>query len=114
MATLTENPELLLTSRLDDLQRDIARLRRDLELRVSAIEQKLAPGRTSYAAAEAAADEDVRTGVTPDVIAMIAAAVTTFLGKKVKVHSARRIVEAGNPWAQQGRVFIQASHNLAR
>jgi hypothetical protein len=46
---------------------------------------------------------------------VIAAAVTAFLGKKVRIRSAKMLqspYEVVNPWAQQGRMFIQASHNL--
>lgn len=49
--------------------------------------------------------------ISPQVLAVIAAAVAHFMGKQVRIRSARVI--PGNPWAQQGRVFIQASHNLS-
>jgi methylmalonyl-CoA carboxyltransferase large subunit len=55
--------------------------------------------------------------VTPEVLLVIAAAVTAFLGKKVRIRSAKRLqtpYEIINPWSQQGRVFIQASHSLQR
>jgi hypothetical protein len=55
--------------------------------------------------------------ISPDTLLIIAAAVTAFLGKKVRVRSAKMLqspYEIVNPWAQQGRVFVQASHNLAR
>jgi hypothetical protein len=53
--------------------------------------------------------------VSPEILVMIAAAVTSFMGKKVRIRSARMLqspYEIVNPWSQQGRVFIQASHNL--
>lgn len=53
--------------------------------------------------------------VPPEVVVVIAAAVTAFLGKKVRIRSAKRLqtpYEIVNPWAQQGRVIVQASHNL--
>lgn len=53
------------------------------------------------------------TQVTPEEIVIIAAAVTAYLGKRVRVRGARRLPQAGSsPWSQQGRVFVQASHNL--
>jgi hypothetical protein len=55
--------------------------------------------------------------VSPDTLLLIAAAVTAYLGKKVRIRSTRMLqspYEIVNPWAQQGRVFVQASHNLAR
>ena len=54
-----------------------------------------------------------KEAVTPEEIVMIAAAVTAYLGKPVRVRSARRVQPMGSsPWSQQGRVFVQASHNL--
>ena len=51
--------------------------------------------------------------VTPEEVAMIAAAVTAFLGKPVRVRNVRRLRSDGSSaWSRQGRVFIQASHNL--
>lgn len=53
--------------------------------------------------------------VSPEIVVVIAAAVTAFLGKKVRVRSAKKLqspYEIVNPWAQQGRVIVQASHNL--
>jgi methylmalonyl-CoA carboxyltransferase large subunit len=53
--------------------------------------------------------------VTPDVLVIIAAAVSAFLGKKIRIRSARMLqspYEIVNPWSQQGRVSVQASHFL--
>jgi hypothetical protein len=53
--------------------------------------------------------------ITPERMALIGAVVTAFLGRKVKIHQARLVnPEVVSPWAQQGRVFVQASHALAR
>jgi hypothetical protein len=58
---------------------------------------------------QAASDE-----ISPEILAVITAAVTHFFGKSFRIRSARVAPTAGtSPWAQQGRVFIQASHNLA-
>jgi uncharacterized membrane protein len=52
--------------------------------------------------------------IAPEIMAVISAAVTHFLGLRARVRHANLIQPAGvNPWAQQGRVFVQASHNLA-
>ncbi len=53
--------------------------------------------------------------VAPEELLVIAAAVTAFLGKKVRIRSAQMLqtpYEIINPWSQQGRVIVQASHNL--
>ena len=54
--------------------------------------------------------------VTPETLSVIAAAVTAFLGKKVRIHSARMLQTPRdiNPWARQGRVMVQTSHNLVQ
>ena len=52
--------------------------------------------------------------ITPEILMVLTAAVSAFLGKKAKIRRARVSQYAGlsNAWAQQGRVFVQASHNL--
>ena len=51
--------------------------------------------------------------VSPETITILTAAVAAFLGKRVRVRGARLVRTApSNAWAQQGRVFVQASHNL--
>jgi len=53
--------------------------------------------------------------ITQEILAVLAAAVTAFLGKKVKIRSAKMLhspYEIVNPWSQQGRIIVQASHSL--
>ena len=62
----------------------------------------------------AGAKEAVHGEVTPEMLVVIAAAVTAFLGKKVRIRSAKMLhppCEVVNPWSQQGRVLIHASHH---
>ena len=60
------------------------------------------------APAPPAADE-----VTPEILMVLSAAVAAFLGKRARVRSARMLRPLGtSAWAQQGRVFVQASHSL--
>ena len=52
--------------------------------------------------------------ITPEILAIVAAAVAQFVGAGARIRSTRMVPMAeGNAWAQQGRVIIQASHNLA-
>ena len=53
--------------------------------------------------------------ITPETLLVIAAAVTAYLGKAVRIRSARMLYahESFNAWSQQGRAVVQASHNLA-
>ena len=51
--------------------------------------------------------------VAPEIIMVLTAAVAAFLGKRARIRGARLVRTApSNAWAQQGRVFVQASHNL--
>jgi hypothetical protein len=57
----------------------------------------------------------VKEEITPETIAVISAALAAYLGKRAKIRSIRRVTHSGvSPWTQQGRVYIQGSHNLAR
>jgi hypothetical protein len=54
--------------------------------------------------------------ITPKTLSVIAAAVTEFLGKKVRIRSARMVQApyAVASWARQGRVMVQTSHNITQ
>src|SRR4051794_25416926 len=52
--------------------------------------------------------------VSTDLLLVISAAVAAFLGNKVHIRRVRLMNAEVSPWAQQGRAFIQASHNLSR
>ncbi len=94
---------------------------------VKSLEAKIAQMGKSVAAESAAATDRVSSPqppavpvleaqeITPDTLVVLAAAVTAFLGKKVRIRSAKTLqspYEIVNPWAQQGRAIVQASHNL--
>ena len=91
-----------------------------LQARMAELSPPAALQPESAAAAEvktAAAKEAVHgeTGeVTPEILVVIAAAVTAFLGKKVRIRSAKMLqppCEVVNLWSQQGRMLIHASHH---
>jgi len=55
--------------------------------------------------------------ITAETLTKIAETVSALLGKKVRIRSVRVVQQDDavvHPWAQQGRVVVQASHNLAR
>ena len=90
-----------------------------LQARVAELSQPLAsspaPASASEVKTAASATKEAGHGeVTPEILVVIAAAVTAFLGKKVRIRSAKMLqshYEVVNPWAQQGRVLIHASHH---
>jgi hypothetical protein len=55
--------------------------------------------------------------ITPETVAMITKTITALLGKKIRVLSVK-LLQMPNvtpeSWAQQGRVVVQASHNLVQ
>jgi hypothetical protein len=63
-----------------------------------------------------AAQSQALEEITPETLATIAETVTALLGRKVRVRSVKLLPTPDaivNPWAQQGRAVIQASHNLS-
>ena len=54
--------------------------------------------------------------LTHETLAVIAAAVTEFLGKRVRIRSARMLMtsNAVDRWARLGREMVQTSHNLTQ
>jgi hypothetical protein len=111
------------------LKRTIRELRREMEERVSVLEGKLQAAPVAAAPVKPVVQpaipvvtpvvkpaEAPREEVTPETLLVLAAAVTAFLGKKVRIRSAKMLYahESFNAWSQQGRVVVQASHNLAQ
>ncbi len=84
--------------------------------RVAALEAAAAVGplavnlapEASPAAAEKPAQPD---GIDEELVLVISAAIAAFLGKKPHIRQIQLVGHAA--WAQQGRVTIQASHQLA-
>ena len=101
--------------RIDSLSAAIEKLQRTAAVPTAApvvSPDSAAVGERQPAAAAQAAEE-----ITPETLVVIAAAVTAFLGKKVRIRSAKVLqtpYEVVNPWAQQGRVLIHASRYLPR
>jgi methylmalonyl-CoA carboxyltransferase large subunit len=48
--------------------------------------------------------------LTEETVLAIAAAIAAYLGKRARIRQIRLV--GSTPWAQQGRVSIQASHHL--
>ncbi len=85
---------------LKQLQAELAAVKQDFAARLASLEAHMTP---------VPAEEPI----TPELLAVISAAVTSFLGVKVKIRSVHHM-PTPNPWAQSGRAIVQASHNLKR
>jgi methylmalonyl-CoA carboxyltransferase 12S subunit len=57
-----------------------------------------------------AAPEPVRSEITEEELLAISAALGAYLGVRIRIKQIRLL--SSHAWAQQGRVSIQASHNL--
>ncbi len=98
---------------------ELAALVEALESRIANLTRVTSPVASPAAAqaraAQAAPAIPAKAEVTPEMIVLLAAAATAYLGKNVRVRSAKMLqspYEIVNPWAQHGRVMIQVSHSL--
>ena len=85
-----------------------------LQARVAELSQPVASVPAAGVKAVTAQDAAHRE-VSPEVLVVIAAAVTAFLGKKVRIRSAKMLqspYEVVNLRSQQGRALVHASHHL--
>ena len=114
------------------IQSECAALRVEFERRIDAVSGEVralqpaagAPNASSSAnalahvTALAAANPVQQTDeITPETVAMITKTITALLGKKIRVLSVKLLQMpnvAPESWAHQGRVVVQASHNLVQ
>ena len=105
---------------VEEVMAAVEKLRRDMQGEIATLKAALAAvkgGRPAAAPVSAPVSPVPAIEVGPEIIAILAASVTAFLGKKVRIRSAKMLqtpYEIVNPWAQRGRVFIHASRNLPR
>jgi hypothetical protein len=67
--------------------------------------------------AESGDTSTVSAGITPEIVAVIEAAATAFVGRKIRILSVRilsRSTQDSSSWRDQGRDIIHTSHNLVR
>jgi hypothetical protein len=102
------------------LERDAVKIEAATEAEVQQLHEELEALKKEFSARIAAMEAllpkvaaPAEEPVSADMLAVIAAAVTSYLGKKVKIRGAR-LISAPNTWAQAGRAIVQASHNLQR
>jgi methylmalonyl-CoA carboxyltransferase large subunit len=100
------------TQSMTALLEEINQRLRDLDERLRSVEARFAPPLTA-ATAPVAPKQEPEEQIEPEILMVIAAAVAAFMGHKARIRRVRRSATPGmNPWAQQGRVSIQASHSV--
>lgn len=98
---------LELTGALHELEKRLAELR-------SAVTSGSESDADSEVSVKDAQTQKANEPVNSHLLATITAAATAFLGRHVHIRSLRSVPsqQSVSPWSQQGRVFVQASHNL--
>jgi hypothetical protein len=116
----TERQFAALGATIERLEDKVAELSRIPELPASTApeftmaevsEEADAPAAAAVEQSDKGEDEEVPREMMP----VLAAAATAFLGREVRILSAKKLQsprQGLSPWSQQGRVFVQASHNL--
>lgn len=104
---------------LADMMQAMEALRQETRAEIAQLKTALAAVQAQLAASGPAKHDPTREAtpeVTPEELVILAAAVTAYLGRKVRVRAARLVQghhETASPWAQHGRVFVQgAAHHL--
>jgi hypothetical protein len=99
-------------------QRRTERALRDLRAELRAeLANAIARVERAAEALEFPGEADLSNEVSEDIVLLITSAVTAYLGKNVRVRSVRKLqpsFEKVAPWAQQGRAYLQGSHNIAQ
>ena len=113
----TERQLNALTSTLKALETRVAELSQPPAMRAATVPVPPLVTKLEAAtpAAKAVLQQTKEEEVSPEMLVVMAAAVTAFLGKRVRIRSAQMLqspYEIVNPWSQLGRVIVQASHNL--
>lgn len=116
----TERQLSALAKTLRDLEHKLAELNQISELQASAasefeMESAAEVAEAAAPVAEEQEEELEEEEVPAEMMPVLAAAAAELLGKKVRILSARKLEaprQGLSPWSQQGRVFVQASHNL--
>lgn len=72
------------------------------------------PPPVEKAAPAPAVEPEISGEITPEILMVLSAAVAAFCGARAKIRRARVAgpTHVSSAWAQQGRAFVQASHNL--
>jgi methylmalonyl-CoA carboxyltransferase large subunit len=100
---------------IEALQEQVRTLQATVAALTARLDQIIPPPQPRVAAAAPAPVPEpvIEEGVSDEILVVLSAAIAAFLGKRARIRHARLVPQSGaSAWAQQGRVFIQASHML--
>ena len=98
---------------LDDVMGAITDLRREMQAEIAELKSELEEVRARQTAHAARSPAPAAQEVSQETLAIMAAVVTAYLGKKVRIRSARCMPQPAEPfsiWAHRGRIISHASH----
>ncbi|MBF0093875.1 MAG: hypothetical protein HQL34_04945 [Alphaproteobacteria bacterium] len=99
---------------MEDVLAAINEMRREMQTQIAGLKSELNDVRVrqeNLAATVSAVDSQA---LSPETLAIMAAVVTSHLGVKVRIRSARRVAEPSSTWAQRGRLDSHVSHRQTR
>lgn len=104
--TSTDRQMAAMTTTIKALQTRVAELSRLTAERAG----EIAPIEDSAEASNVQANDPMK----PEMLAIITAAATAFVGKTARIRSAKLVPvhDSVSAWSQQGRMIVQTSHNL--
>ncbi len=101
----------MIGQRCDELKLELQQQIDALSAEVSAVKQ------SANAPTPAAINPALAEEITPETLATISETIAALLGKKVRIRSVKTLRtpnSSANPWAQHGRVVVQASRNFSQ
>lgn len=101
--------DVALKEEVRQLREEVAQLRKLVEAMAEGAKAEARLGSTATAGSE---PRKSATGVPDEVLAIIAASVSAFLGNKARVRHVRPVKSGLDSWRIQGRLAIQGSHNV--
>ncbi len=119
LARRGEELRLEFRQQIDSLSASVTALERAIAARTEATERESTVANAGVPS-EAVAQGSVTQAsdeITPETLATITKTITALLGRKIHVRSVKLLPtpdSGSNPWAQNGRAVIQASHNFSQ
>lgn len=102
---------------MEDVLKAVSDLRNEMQAQVAELKLELEKVRSSHSELITSSPATDTHGVSQETLVIMAAVVTSYLGKKVRIKSARHAQPPSAPanvWAQHGRIVNHVSRNWPR